>query len=118
MITRTILILGLAFSSTLALAQELTERFIPIGYYKSTDGNTVGNVTKIDKAKNTVTVDTAKGTNTFKITNETQIWLDRTSTKQTNLNGKFNDLKPGARVEIRSSKKEGSARWVKVKVTE
>ncbi len=116
MIIRTILILGITFSSTLTLAQALTEQFIPIGFYRATDGTTIGNVRKIDEGKNTLTVGAVKGTSTFRITNETRIWLDRSSTGQTNLNGKVNDIKPGARVEVRPSKKRGTARWVKVRV--
>ena len=95
--------------------QKATERFIPIGKSPGLSGKVtiLGDVAAVDAAARTLTVENR----TIKVTEATRIWLDRTRAQKPVEDGRFEDLKPGVRVEIKLREQEPKdAEWVKVEV--
>jgi hypothetical protein len=99
-------------------AQERTERFIPIGMSPGISGvySMVGTIGAVDADARTVTVQSGVETWTVRVTDETDIWIDRSGVRQTNLVGSWSDLEVGRTIEIKcvdyETKEE--ADWVKV----
>jgi len=120
------LLIGIGVAPTLLGAvlsvhgQKATERFIPLGQSPglSQQATTIGEVADADPRAQTLTVVDQGRRLTVKITAQTQIWLDRSKLKQTNLTGSFSDLKNGRRVEVKYLDPETrqTAEWVKVEV--
>jgi hypothetical protein len=113
--------LGVAFAllcaSSHAHGQKATEQYIPIGQSPgvSQKYSSIGEV-----AAQTVTIADPAGPRTVRITEKTRIWLDRTKLKQTNVPGRFADLQPGRRVEVKYADPERRdvAEWVKVEISQ
>lgn len=94
---------------------ELTEQFIPIGRSPglSGTGTAIGSIQA--RQGNAVTVADARGAQTFRVTDRTRIWIDRSAQKLTNVRGSVSDLQPGRRIEVkRQDKEKDAAEWIKV----
>ncbi len=107
-------------SSGEVVANQQTERFIPIGQSpglsnKSTD---VGRIRSYDASSRMLSVDVQGGSRSVKVTGDTRIWLDRSKQKQTNLDGSVSDLQAGrtAEVSYTDPTSRDSAAWIKVEV--
>ncbi|HEX9652661.1 MAG TPA: hypothetical protein VGA99_03035 [bacterium] len=117
-----LIVLALLVFVSYAHAQKATEIFIPIGKSPGLSGKStsIGKIGSFDLQQKTLTVSDSTASYTVKITDETQIWLDRSSMKQSNKKGTLADLAAGARVEIKyvnNERKEGAmAEWIKVEV--
>jgi hypothetical protein len=104
-------------------AQEMTERYIPVGQSPGLSGKytVMGKLQSVNAQERTCAVAGAAGTVNAKITERTKIWLDRSQLRQTNVKGTFADLKPGAMVEVKPEGSQrgvssGPAEWIKVQV--
>lgn len=107
----------LLICSTAVDAQMMTERYIPIGQSPGVSGksSTIGTITEVDHDARTVTVSGDDGARTYKVADNTYIWLDRSDWKMTNLNGTYRDCVVGQRVEILHRRDdESTARWIKI----
>lgn len=107
----------LLFCSTAVFAQLITERYIPIGESPGVSGksSTIGTITEVNQGNRTVTVRGDTGTRTYKVTDKTYVWLDRSDWKMSNLNGSYRDCAVGRRVEIKHTvNDESAADWIKV----
>jgi len=107
-----------------ASAQEMTERFIPIGQSPGLSGKhtVIGKIQAVNARDQTVAIVAPTGAWNAKVTDRTKIWLDRSSLRQPNLKGTFADLRPGATVEVKPEGRQagasgGPAEWIKVQVS-
>jgi hypothetical protein len=104
-----------------AYSQKLTEMYIPIGKCPGLSGKytLLGKIQAFDGQKKTLTVVCTDGSYTVKITDQTNIWLDRSKLKLTNQVGAFTDCQKGRSVEVKcvnNQRKDGTAEWIKVGV--
>ena len=111
------LIVALLCSFSYAYGQKMTEQFIPIGQSPglSNKYTYIGIIEAVDSQERTVTT----GGRAVKITNDTRIWLDRSSLKLSNQVGGFGDLRKGRKIEIKYTDPDNkeAAEWVKVQAT-
>lgn len=109
----------LSFAS-LALAQEMTERYIPVGAYPSLASKylTSGTIVDVDTDARMLTIQINGSERSFRLTDSTKIWLDRSQFGQTALDGELADLVTGLRAEVRSfgPTRSDVAYWVKVQI--
>lgn len=97
--------------------QQTTERFIPIGKSPgvSDEYSYIGTITAIDRSENTIRIDSNRGERTVKITDDTDIWLDKSASKQTNAVGSYSDCQVGRKVEVMHVRgDETIADWIKI----
>lgn len=114
----------LAFSILLAPAhsQERYEKFIPFDYHPglSNKYTALGSIVEVNEDKKTVTIRTNTKTHSYKVTKDTQIWLDQPQPETRNAKGSFSDLKAGLKAEIgmdpAENKGEEVVRWIKVQI--
>ena len=103
-----------------ASAQEQTERFIPIGKSPGISGvyAYLGTIQAADAQHRTITVANDQEMRTIQITDTTDIWMDRSAIRQTNLVGNWSDLEVGRTVEIKYLDFESKdvADWVKIAI--
>ncbi len=104
-------------------AQEMTERFIPVGQSPGLSGKAtvIGKIQAINARDQTVTIAGPAGTWSAKVTERTKIWLDRSMSRKTNLTGTFSDLRQGLTVEVKPDGSQrgaqsGPAEWIKVQI--
>ena len=99
-------------------AQLQTERYIPIGASPGVSGVTsvIGEIEAVDAANLRVTVRSGDGSVTFRLSDETWIWIDRSAQRLTNLRGSYEDCEVGRTVEVKFVDPEARelAEWVKV----
>ncbi len=113
-----ILILLLCVSS--AYAQKTTEQFIPVGKSPGISGkySLMGQLEEVDRQNRVVVVTNAEGRHTIKVTDATNIWLDRTPQRRSCESATLNDLTLGLRIEIKyvdyETKEE--ADWIKLEI--
>lgn len=118
-LTRTIpvALLSLLAAGQLA-AQMATEQFIPIGESPglSSIHTDVGRIRGFDAASRTLSVESGGSTRPVRITDVTRIWVDRSASKLSNLDGDTSDLAAGRRVEVSyvDPRNRQAANWVKV----
>jgi hypothetical protein len=108
-------------SETFVYGQKTTERFIPLGKSPGLSGKStwIGTVEKVDEQNKSLTVKYDSGVKTFKVSDQTQIWLDRSKARLSNIKGDFTDLKNGRKVEVKYLKdRETEAEWIKIEVAE
>jgi hypothetical protein len=101
--------------------QQTTEQFIPLGKSPGLSGKVtlIGTVEKVDEQDKTVTVKTDSGSKTFKVTDQTRIWLDRAKLQKSNVKGGFDELKKDRKVEVKSFKgRETEAEWIKIEIVQ
>lgn len=100
--------------------QELTERHIPVGAYPSLTGKyvTTGRIVAVNEEARTVTLEADGRERSYRVTENTKIWLDRSLGNQTTLDGSFGDLASGLRAEVRSlgPDQPDVAYWVKMQL--
>lgn len=105
-----------------AHAQKATEIFIPIGKSPGLSGKytSIGKIASFNLQQKMLTVSDSTANYTVKVTDSTQVWLDRTQMKLSNTKGTLEDLRSGVMVEIKyvnNERKEGGvAEWIKVEV--
>jgi hypothetical protein len=106
-----------------ASAQEMTERYIPVGQSPglSAKYTVIGTIQTVNPRERTVVITGPAGTWTAKITDRTKIWLDRSKLRLTNLKGTIADLRQGRTVEVKHESHErgvfsGPADWIKVQI--
>ena len=104
-------------------AQEMTEKFIPVGQSPGLSGKytVIGKLQSVNAREQICSVASAAGTVNVRITERTKIWLDRSLLRQPNVKGTIADLKPGLTVEVKpeghqSGAPSGPAEWIKVQV--
>ena len=104
-------------------AQEMTERYIPVGESPGLSGKhtIIGKVQAINPRDQTVAIVGPTGTSIAKVTERTKIWVDRSKLRLTNLKGTWADLRPGLTVEVKHadqarSVSNGPAEWIKVQI--
>ena len=104
-------------------AQEMTERFIPVGQSPGLSGKAtvIGKIQAISARDQTVAIVGPAGTWSAKVTERTKIWLDRSMSRKTNLTGTFADLRQGLTVEVKPEGPQrgaqgGPAEWIKVQI--
>lgn len=106
--------------SALAGAQEMTERHIPVGAYTYMASKylSTGTIAGVNRAARTLTLKVGESERSFRLTETTMIWLDRSHFGQTTVDGKPEDLANGLRAEVRAAGPERPdvAYWVKVKM--
>lgn len=116
--------LTLLLSLPYVYGQKATEIFIPVGQSPGLSGKytSIGKITAIDVPNQTITVADSSGSYDVKMTERTQIWLDRSKLKSTNQKGAFVDLRKDLLVEVKyehnQRKEKGPAEWIKVQITE
>lgn len=103
-----------------ASAQEMTERYIPVGAYPSLTGErtAVGTIGAVDVQARRLELRGDAGARTLQLTDATWIWLDRSRLGQPNTDGTVSDLRAGLKAEVRTLAPErpDTARWVKVQI--
>lgn len=112
---------ALLLAVAMASSHEMTEKYIPVGAYPTLQSPyaSIGTISGIDAAAGTITLNGNGASHTYKITEHTRIWLDRSLLKQPTLDGTLADIKTGMRAEIRGAgpEKAHEAMWVKVQVS-
>jgi hypothetical protein len=107
-----------------AHGQKATERFIPLGKSPGLSGKhtIIGKIETINAQERTIAITDSAGSHVVKITDLTQIWLDKSKIQLTSSKGTFADLEKGLLVEVKYEDKDGKdkglAEWIKVQITE
>lgn len=103
------------------LAHEETERYIPIGQSPGISGkySYLGAIRAIEQTPPAVVVEDASGPRAVKVTAATRIYLDRSASGLTNLEGSLEDCRVGQIVEIKyvDLQTKDAADWIKVRVS-
>ncbi len=109
-------------AGSLVYGQKTTEQFIPIGKSPgvSDKSSVIGGIDQYDAEGKTLSVNAPSGKQTFKLTEQTKIYLDRTKIKQVNVKGNFSDLRKGRKVEVKYKDPDNktTAEWIKIEITE
>lgn len=111
-----LVVVALGLSAALALGQQTTERYIPIGQSPGLSAKSktlVGRISTVEEGDYQMTVAHGNATTTVTMSEGTVYYLDRSGTRQTNLQGSFDDCEVGRRVEVHL-KSDGTAYWVKI----
>lgn len=105
---------------TPSLAQQATERFIPLGQSPGISGKTamMGTVVGYGGGMLTLSSPAYPAPQQVRVTAATQVWLDRNPLRQSNVAGKPSDLVAGRRIEIRfvDAATRQAAAWIKVEM--
>ena len=97
--------------------QQATERYIPIGKSPgiSREYSYVGKIVSVDRDTMTLVVEDDRGRHTFKVTEATQVWRDRSKRRRPALAGTYSDCRVGRQVELMYTKDDKKvARWIKI----
>jgi len=103
-----------------AHGQKAAEMFIPMGQSPGLSGKVtvMGKIEAIHPQERTISIAGPSATLSARVTDRTQIWLDRSRLRQTNQAGSFADLRVGRTVEVKyeegQRRGEGPAEWIKV----
>lgn len=104
----------------LALAQQSTEIYIPMGQSPGVSGTQtiIGVIESVNASDRSLIVADAQGRATVKVIDETQIYLDQSALKARNQSGAFDALQPERRVEVKfkesARQAQVTAEWIKV----
>ena len=97
-----------------AVAQQATERYIPIGESPGVSSY-IGEIVAVDHAQRILTIATNENRYTLRVTNATRIWEDRSAAARSNTNARFADCEAGDRAEVSYSPENPAvAEWIKV----
>ena len=111
---------AISFIPETAHAQKATEIFIPINASPGLSDHYTwqGTIDAVDEGNMTITVTNDTGTRNIKLTEDTNIWLDKSSLKVKNETGDFEDCKPGSFIEVKYRENEADhvAEWIKIKI--
>ena len=105
-----------------AHGQKAAEMFIPTGQSPGLSGKVtvMGKIEAINPQERSITIAGPSATLSARVTDRTQIWLDRSKLRQTNQAGTFADLRVGRTVEVKyegaQHRGEGPAEWIKVQL--
>ena len=117
-ILRALVVVALSSSSQAAVAQRTTEQFIPVGQSPGVSNvlSYIGEIESMDQSAGTVVVAGPDGSMTFRMTDSTEVWLDRSGLQESNGLGSPADLAVGRRVEVKYQDPETreEAEWIKV----
>jgi len=110
-------------SVTDANAQELTERYIPIGKSPGLSGKhtSIGTVDTVNVQGGTLISANSSGVTSVKVDKNTRIWLDRSKQGLTNLKCSLGECRRGQIVEVKfrnNDRANGVAEWIKVEATQ
>lgn len=97
--------------------QQAAERFIPIGQSPGVSGESsyIGEIVTVDVDNRTLTVEDDSGRHRIRMTDDTDIWLDRSAQQRTNVEGGYDDMEVGRRVEIKPAPDAPeTAAWIKI----
>ena len=111
------MLIFLALASSLAVGQETTEQFIPIGKSPGISGeySYVGVVVAVDTEAHTIDVQSDRGTKTFRVSKKTRMWLDRSKARRSNPEASYADCEVGVTVEVMYlHDDETTADWIKI----
>ncbi len=103
-----------------AIGQQTTEQFIPIGKSPGISGkySYIGTVVAVDQDAHTIDVRSDRGTKTIRVTEATRLWLDRSKAKRTNHKANYADCKVGVTVEVMHLHHDkDTADWIKIEST-
>jgi hypothetical protein len=98
-------------------AQQTTEKFIPIGMSPGVSGisSYLGSITSVDPAAKSFSMQTDGDSKIISVAPTTRIWLDRSASRKSNLDGEFGALEAGSRVEIMMDPGDPTkAAWIKI----
>ena len=115
-VTAAVLLVALAVLPT-SKAQQTTEMFIPIGMSPGVSNKVsfLGEVSAADRTAKSVSIRVDGSSKTFSIAPSTRIWLDRSKAGKPNIDGSFDDLETGRRIEIRYDPEDPAvAGWIKI----
>jgi hypothetical protein len=110
----------LACCGMAAHGQKATEMFIPIGQSPGLSGKhtLIARIEAVNPQTRMLTLKSATGMQTVRVTEQTKIWLDRSRLQQPNRTGTFADCSVGSTAEVKFVQNErkdgGVADWVKV----
>ena len=105
-----------------AHGQKAAEMFITTGQSPGLSGKVtvMGKIEAINPQERTIMIAGPPATSSARVTDRTQIWLDRSRLRQTNQAGSFADLRVGRTVEVKyedaQRRGEGPAEWIKVQL--
>lgn len=101
--------------------QKATEIYIPIGKSPGLSGEKtiIGKIVTVDYQDHSVMVQDSSGTYTVKITEDTKIWLDKSSMHKPNETGRMEDCQEGRTVEVKyqAGPQDQKAEWIKIRIT-
>lgn len=105
----------LMIATSVAHAQQATERYIPIGQSPgvSSEESFIGTITDIDYTIHKMEVRGTKGRTSVTPGESTRYYLDRSKRKMSNQTATFRDCEVGVKVEIKF-KADGSVDWIKI----
>lgn len=113
--------LALLFVAAVGIAgQKATEIYIPIGMSPGISGtfSEIGEIVSYDADNRTLTLHNDGGDHPATLTDETDIWLDRSGSGDRNVVGTADELQPGRRCEVRyvydGATRLAEAEWIKV----
>jgi hypothetical protein len=104
--------------------QKSTEIFIPIGESPGVSGkySVIGNIASFDETTRVLTIDVDGVEHAVTITEETEIWLDKSGIQQTNEVGSPADCRQGRLCEMKyvydGEIRQDEAEWLKIRVSE
>lgn len=116
-------ILGIFLSVSLCLnfavgqAQQTTEKFIPIGMSPGVSGKSSyqGNIIAVNSAAKSFSIQTDGDNKVISVAPTTRIWLDRSKSRKSSLDGEFGTLETGATVEVLMDPGDpAKAAWIKI----
>ena len=113
----TIIAATLLLLASTSIAQQTTERYIPIGESPGlSDVYTyLGEIVSVNSQDRTLTVEDSEGRHEFRVTDATDIWLDSTAFRRSNTTASFADCEVGRRVEIMHTPEDDyTAAWIKI----
>lgn len=116
-LTIPIAIIVISTAVSLAHAQRATEQFTPLGKSPGISGvsSYIGEIADVDAANRTISIAGDQESWSVEITEKTNIWLDRSKYKATNVVGAFDDLQAGRQVEVKPEDDQPQrAEWIKI----
>lgn len=98
-----------------ALAQQTTERYIPIGASPGISGeeSVIGTISAVDYESKTMRIDGPDGTVSVTMDDGTWYFIDRSASKRSNRSGELESCETGMRVEAYVGD-DGKVVWVKI----
>ncbi len=103
-------------------SHEMTDKYVPVGHYPElrSPHTRIGTIAEMDAGGRSVTLTDDGTTNTYRITEDTKIWLDRSLLKLENLDGSVANIEIGMKAEIkaRGPERPDEALWVKLQVSQ
>lgn len=113
----TTVLLLVALASSVAMGQQTTEQYIPIGKSPgiSDKYSYIGVVVAVDRDAHTIDIRSNRGNKTIRVTEDTRLWLDRSKAKRTNPKASYADCKVGVTVEaMYLHDDKATADWIKI----